>query len=750
MARSLRTNERTNERTARHLKLTPLLAALLAVFPVASPQPATAAESSSAPASAATGNPQNNTLPDLAQPLPSQTSVRPSGNGIALDSADANSRFSANIETSQNTGASAGVGGAWTVGDIGALGGGVRMGGNLSELFINLGLRLGDTQQLILTGGQLKQDLEFSFPSGNSRANMTQYSGGASWRFNLDNGIIDYAEANAYTSRTASRDLADKTYAVDTATLYELWNDPRRIAGGSITGLQGRLGLKPWGSGRINLGFGQENLQYDLLTGTDKHNRTTGSFGLEQTLDGQTKLRFDADTAAAQNRIRLGLDYRSGTAGTLGVDLVSIRGRDNAPNDSRVQIRWTIPLERYASASAATPDSTALHPGYTSSSPDAAQRNPGTDHRSPNAAQRNPGTSPAWGNLLDRAAIRPSWMPSQVIAKLDTTAAPTRLIAVDKTALPVGSSVNIATGIITTPLGIIATGIASVTLNAAPFVNSGQFALSGNNLITDPNKITQPAVGVTDTYVVTVSISGGGTLLATVTVTHGSVKVDSIVISSGVVAAAPTASAVSISGTTQAGQLLTGSYTYADANGDPQGTSTFRWLRNGVAIVGATASTYTLVAADVGNPITFEVTPVSTVAPTTGTAVASAATAAVTLPAGYVSQGGLTWMPNNAGSATFGGDFNNWGIPGGYTDWNTANTYCTSATILGQTGWRLPTTTELSALYSSGAINAQGWALYDAWSSTPLGAGVHEIVYLLDGIVDWSLDALNNYVTCVR
>lgn len=75
----------------------------------------------------------------------------------------------------------------------------------------------------------------------------------------------------------------------------------------------------------------------------------------------------------------------------------------------------------------------------------------------------------------------------------------------------------------------------------------------------------------------------------------------------------------------QVGQLLTGNYTYADANNDSQGTSTFRWLRNGVAIAGATARTYTLVGADQGNLITFEVTPVSTVAPTTGIPAASAA-----------------------------------------------------------------------------------------------------------------------------
>lgn len=92
---------------------------------------------------------------------------------------------------------------------------------------------------------------------------------------------------------------------------------------------------------------------------------------------------------------------------------------------------------------------------------------------------------------------------------------------------------------------------------------------------------------------------------------------------------APTASNVTITGDPTVGQILTGSYTYADINGDPEGTSTFRWLRDGVAIDGAINTTYTLVTADEGKQIIFEVTPVSTVAPTTGTAVQSSPTAAV-------------------------------------------------------------------------------------------------------------------------
>lgn len=98
-----------------------------------------------------------------------------------------------------------------------------------------------------------------------------------------------------------------------------------------------------------------------------------------------------------------------------------------------------------------------------------------------------------------------------------------------------------------------------------------------------------------------------------------------------VVNAAPTATSVAIAGTAQVGQTLTGSYTFNDADGDLEGTTTFQWYADGVAIAGATANTYILTAAEQGKAITFEVTPVAATGTTTGTAALSTATTAVTL-----------------------------------------------------------------------------------------------------------------------
>ncbi|MGI9201745.1 MAG: immunoglobulin-like domain-containing protein, partial [Woeseiaceae bacterium] len=94
----------------------------------------------------------------------------------------------------------------------------------------------------------------------------------------------------------------------------------------------------------------------------------------------------------------------------------------------------------------------------------------------------------------------------------------------------------------------------------------------------------------------------------------------------------PTASGVAIaittdldpSGVASLGDQLTGSYTYADAEDDVEGASTFRWLRDGAAIPGAVATTYTVTVDDIEANLTFEVTPVALTGALQGTAVASA------------------------------------------------------------------------------------------------------------------------------
>lgn len=133
---------------------------------------------------------------------------------------------------------------------------------------------------------------------------------------------------------------------------------------------------------------------------------------------------------------------------------------------------------------------------------------------------------------------------------------------------------------------------------------------------------------------------------------------------------APTASSVAITGTAQVGTQLSGGYTYADADSDAQGTSTFRWVRNsvnsgvigGTDIAGATAQNYTPVTGDVGKYLYFCVTPVASAGTSPGTEVCSSASSAVIDD----DQDGVSpsiedGVPNATGSGT--GDGNGDSVP---------------------------------------------------------------------------------------
>jgi hypothetical protein len=97
----------------------------------------------------------------------------------------------------------------------------------------------------------------------------------------------------------------------------------------------------------------------------------------------------------------------------------------------------------------------------------------------------------------------------------------------------------------------------------------------------------------------------------------------------------PVASQVSIAGTVREGSALTGGYTFSDADNNPEGASSFRWVRHSVAtgVIGGTTVasnlSYTPVQGDVGNYLYFCVTPIAAVGSTTGIEVCSAASAAV-------------------------------------------------------------------------------------------------------------------------
>ena len=101
-----------------------------------------------------------------------------------------------------------------------------------------------------------------------------------------------------------------------------------------------------------------------------------------------------------------------------------------------------------------------------------------------------------------------------------------------------------------------------------------------------------------------------------------------------------------------AGDELTGLYVFNDTDGDLEGQSTFKWLRDGAAIDGANSKVYALVPADQGYDFTFEVTPIAQTGNTIGLAQTSAS---LSVP---INQAPLATALN----LTFNGDANQPGI----------------------------------------------------------------------------------------
>ena len=691
-----------------------------------------------------------NALPDLGSPAANTGSVQPNmsaqGAGFTYHDNIDGKQITLTPQYNQQNGTSIGGSLAGALTKNMAVGVLLSVGSDRNEWLLNTGFDLTSNQRFIFSLGQLRQKQDFNFISGKQKTQIRQDNGAISYQYFLGQNLLNAAEINAYISDTGSVNLGDKTYFTDTASLYELWSDPRRIAGGRVSGVQGRLVFTPTSKSTLKLGFGGERLSYDLLTGNDSTTRATGSAEFNQRLDYGFNLRASANAGASQNRYAVGVGKSFIGGSQLGLDVATIQGRDNTFNDNQVMLSYT---QSFGGSAYAGNPLGMNNQALSNLDAAGAPMNPAPV----NMAAPNSNADTWASSLVDQVSRRPSFLPAQVIAKIDTTATPTRLIAIDKTAVPTGSTIDTATGVITAPTGTPVSSIFGVTKNAVALSltdYAGKFALSGTGLlVVNPSLITQPAVGVTDTYVVTMNnSSGGGTTLATVVVSHGSVKIDSIVMSSGTLVintaaiagvTAPVTGATPVT-TTTAGTGYTGTVTWSPAVSSG-GTFAYNTAytatvtltaTSGYTLTGVAANFFTVSGATANNPINSGV--VSAVFPTT------------LLPAGYVSTG------TSSGSGSIGSG-ERWNLTGGGTliwspnnstvaspgtaDYSTAATACaamnTSSALGYSSGWRLPTQPELSGLYNAGTGALTGWLMGGTWSSSSDGDTGRLFIVILDG-----------------
>ncbi len=693
--------------------------------------PVLAAESSQS----SSGTSGSDSLPDLGAPdrRTGSVAVQPGSGGLAIEGNFDRQRVVIAPEYSEQTGLSLGVVLAAMLGEHAAVGVLLNVGAEKKEFLINAGYVIDAHQRFIVTAGRLKQFLDYAFLSGTEKVGLTQTSGALSYQLQLGNEFLRFLELNGYLARTTSQDLSDKTFVVDSATVYELWNDPRRIAGGNVAGLQGKIGFSPIKDSLVKVSLGTERLRYDFLAGSDSVNRLTGGLEWTQQFPGRYSARLAAETFASQNRYSIGVERSlSGADGgrhNLGVSFVNVHGRGGLGNDRQLMLTYSYLFGAGGTGGrpAAAYDSTDSLSSFARSSPVVDASASGLDRL-----------------LISQVASRPSFIPSRVIARIDPTALPTRLSSIDKTTLPAGTTVNPATGDITTPLGVAVMGIAGITRNGAALANTGAFSLSGNNLVTRPGKITLPAAGGVDTYVVTLNNQGGGTTLVTITV---STRMISISVGPGTLV------------DTEPPMVTNGPYVIGTTASTTTIQVTFNETGTGyILALPATAATPSISAVLAGQAFTLKANEASRVTigglmATTSYRIYFVAKDAAnnvmkaaehidittTVPSASVVQGGLTWMPMSGSGIMY--------------TFAQAQVAC-AGSINGQTGWRLPDVVELQALADS-RTSLPGWPLSAYWSSRPSGmfpGFAHQAIELgrPNGGYWEALDTATIYLACVR
>lgn len=158
---------------------------------------------------------------------------------------------------------------------------------------------------------------------------------------------------------------------------------------------------------------------------------------------------------------------------------------------------------------------------------------------------------------------------------------------------------------------------------------------------------------------------------------------------------------------------------------------------NSVSIVGVGSSTITATQSASGKWGSASISAVLTVSARSCIAPATSIKGICTaplLPGNYVAHSGLNWMPASL-----------------IKNWADANAFCTSSSINGVSGWRLPNDFELSELAKYASLNSQGWLLGKTWSAkTGTTSGSRKTVNLQDGTAVDEAESNSAYLTCVK
>jgi uncharacterized protein YjdB len=336
------------------------------------------------------------------------------------------------------------------IGNNGAVAVDIRIGKEEQEILAQAGMEVREWMMLKISFAHLRQFMEFSFPSGMDSTMMSQNTLGATLRVK-GGEVVKFFELSGYRIQAGSHDFGSKEYTVDTATLYQLWSDPRLVAGATTTGVEGKIQLRisQKGNIRLDLTGWVSSTRYNTLVQTESTtNPVLGAdikFTLTPTLDGHVGTRIQNQWT----RSTIGIENTSG----IKMEIFQDKPKDGKPN---VWIQFGVSFPFYADFSPVATwkrwsQNTEMS-GYIK--PDTFEKRTvlfSEWARGKTQAQieealsaREPVPQSYSYNYAAREFVgeRPWYVPYTVNAKVDPTALQKLIVQIDKSILPVGSTID--------------------------------------------------------------------------------------------------------------------------------------------------------------------------------------------------------------------------------------------------------------------------------------------------------------------
>lgn len=416
---------------------------------------------------------------------------------------------------------------AWTVE--------VEVGAEEARYLATLGYKINENNRVKITFEHFEQVLNFSFTSWSVKEKMSQQSAWLAYEYRVPNEFIEFIQAKGYFTKAWSKDLSTvnlgtRDVVIDTVTLYELYRETRdeyrRLAWGTKVGWELSVGLVPWKDGKLKVATNFESINYDTKYEWSKYDtaRFWANLELSQKFLKDFEVKWSVWTSSSEELVYgAEINYQA-------LDNLKIYFNGKQIN-RRAWFGWSDSQETrfWAGLTWVFWDKQTLAQSAKSYNDAMKSR---MDEISKNSKLTISETKQV-AELLSWISRDPVVRSNTVLVvadkKIETTS--TRLIAIDKTLLPAWSDVDAATGNILQDI-VPAIWFNNITFNWAAFTNNWEFSIDNltNKLVINTWMLAIPAVGATNTYIITIDEVWGGQTIVNLQTEHGSVKIKSMTV----------------------------------------------------------------------------------------------------------------------------------------------------------------------------------------------------------------------------